>query len=124
RRCPVSNGRESAHATRGLARRSGTGRPRAPSVGAAVALLGMSCVPLELDETSEVCSAEPGRTSPTGQVDPVAATIAQIQGRQHRSNFVDRTVRVTGVVTVAYDAGFYLQSLAPDADPATSEAVF
>lgn len=84
----------------------------------------MSCVPLELDETSEVCSAEPGRTSPTGQVDPVAATIAQIQGRQHRSNFVDRTVRVTGVVTVAYDAGFYLQSLAPDADPATSEAVF
>jgi len=62
--------------------------------------------------------------SSSGDVAPMLASIAQIQGAAHRSPLVDRYVRVEGVVTVTRDDGFYLQSEVPDADPATSEGLF
>jgi len=51
--------------------------------------------------------------------------INQIQGITHRSPMDGETIaKVTGVVTVVDGEGFYLQSLAPDNDERTSEAIF
>ncbi len=58
---------------------------------------------------------------PTGQ----KATIAQIQGAAHRSPMLGQQVKeVRGVVTATDDAGFWMQSLTSDDDPATSEGVY
>ncbi len=58
---------------------------------------------------------------PTGQT----ATIAQIQGAAHRSPLVGKQVKdVSGVVTATDDDGFWMQSLTPDDDPATSEGIY
>ena len=55
---------------------------------------------------------------------PPLVTIAAIQGASHVSPYERETVRVEGVVTVLAPRGFYLESLRPDEDPATSEAVY
>ena len=58
---------------------------------------------------------------------PVATplTIAEIQGAGQLSAHIDVLVVTEGVVTaLKFNSGFFLQSLAADADPATSEAVF
>jgi 2',3'-cyclic-nucleotide 2'-phosphodiesterase / 3'-nucleotidase / 5'-nucleotidase len=51
-------------------------------------------------------------------------TIAQIQGASHVSPLLYGNVETSGVVTATATNGFYLQSLTPDADIATSEAIF
>ncbi len=51
--------------------------------------------------------------------------IATIQGMSHTSPLVGQNVAgVEGVVTVLRTNGFYLQDTLPDANPATSEAIF
>ncbi|MGW4642455.1 ExeM/NucH family extracellular endonuclease [Sphaerisporangium sp. NPDC004334] len=60
---------------------------------------------------------------------PADHQIAQVQGGGATSPLAGQTVRVEGVVTADYQGtgslgGFYLQDPTPDADPATSDAVF
>ncbi len=57
---------------------------------------------------------------------PVAtATVAQLQGAQHRSPLEgDLVADVTGIVTAKAGNGFWLQSTAPDSSEATSEGLF
>jgi uncharacterized protein len=56
---------------------------------------------------------------------PQGETIAQIQGAGHISPFRNKMVsNVKGVVTVVQSDGFYLQSITPDDNPATSEGIF
>jgi len=52
-------------------------------------------------------------------------TIAKIQGAGHISPYRGQSVvDVHGIVTVLCSDGFYLQSIQPDGDPATSEGIF
>jgi len=65
----------------------------------------------------------PDQPSPTADVEGNA--IAEIQGAGHISPYRNQDVKnVEGVVTVLQSYGFYLQSVAPDDDPATSEGIF
>jgi uncharacterized protein len=74
----------------------------------------------------------PEMPTPTRQPTPVPSpilpqgeTIAQIQGAGHISPFRNKMVsNVKGVVTVVQSDGFYLQSITPDDNPATSEGIF
>ena len=50
--------------------------------------------------------------------------IGQVQGAAHLSPLSGQIVEVEGIVTRARSNGYYVQSQAPDADPATSEALF
>jgi predicted extracellular nuclease len=53
------------------------------------------------------------------------ATINEIQGAGHISPLVGQSVSgVAGIVTALRSNGFYLQDPSPDADPATSDAIF
>jgi hypothetical protein len=56
--------------------------------------------------------------------DPTVIPIGQVQGAAHLSPLSGQIVEVEGIVTVRRSNGFYFQSQAPDADPATSEALF
>ena len=56
--------------------------------------------------------------------DPIAATIAQIQGAAHRSPLEGQVVTSEGVVTLVRSNGFYVQDPTGDGDARTSEAVF
>jgi hypothetical protein len=52
-------------------------------------------------------------------------TIAEIQGAGHFSPYVDESVsNVRGIVTIIRVDGFYMESVKPDDDPATSEGIF
>lgn len=56
-------------------------------------------------------------------------TIAETQGESHVSPYVDKYVKnVSGIVTAIvkdrYDVGFYMQSIDPDENPKTSEAIY
>jgi uncharacterized protein len=52
-------------------------------------------------------------------------SIAEIQGAGHFSPYENQTVtNVRGIVTVIRADGFYMESLTPDDDPATSEGIF
>ncbi|MEO8632033.1 MAG: lamin tail domain-containing protein [Chloroflexota bacterium] len=54
-----------------------------------------------------------------------ATRIHTIQGASHRSALTGTLVlNVPGIVTAKASNGFYIQDPAPDADPATSEAIF
>ncbi len=56
---------------------------------------------------------------------PVAIVpIHDIQGAAHLSPLANQTVGTTGVVTAVKGNGFYVQDPSPDANPATSEAIF
>ena len=60
--------------------------------------------------------------NPTHSLGP---TISEIQGAGHISTFENQEVNhVHGIVTVIRADGFYLQSLIPDEDPATSEGIY
>lgn len=50
--------------------------------------------------------------------------VHEVQGSDWRSPLEGQTVAVNGVVTHVTDAGLYLESLAPDSDPGTSEGLF
>ena len=65
----------------------------------------------------------PDQPSPTDDVE--GNMIAKIQGPGHISPYRNQDVnQVEGVVTVVQSDGFYLQSMVPDDDPATSEGIF
>ena len=78
------------------------------------------------------CVAQAPATSPTATMPVVSSPtndggtpINQIQGVTHRSPLEGETLaRVSGVVTAVNGEGFYLQSLSPDGDDRTSEAIF
>ena len=55
---------------------------------------------------------------------PPATRIREVQGAAHRSPVDGGRADVPGIVTAVAARGFYLQDPEPDADPATSEAVF
>ncbi len=55
---------------------------------------------------------------------PVNTPIHEVQGDDFVSPFVGQELAVTGVITLRTDAGLYIESLAPDRDPATSEGLF
>ncbi len=72
-----------------------------------------------------------GGTSPPPPPAPTVTAIHTIQGAAHRSPLVGQVVQTTGIVTAvdrtdsgAQNIGYWLQDPKPDADPATSEAVF
>ena len=78
------------------------------------------------------CLPKTPAAAPTAtQIIPLSLTndgstpISQIQGITHRSPLEGNTIaKVTGVVTAVDGEGFYLQSLAPDDDERTSEAIY
>ncbi len=77
--------------------------------------------------TTEAVSPEPtsAEVEPSPTPAPVGETIAQIQGAGHVSPFRSLMVSdVSGVVTVVKSDGFWMQSVEPDDDPATSEGLF
>ncbi len=57
-------------------------------------------------------------------VNPPLAPIHEIQGSSHTSPKAGLLVRTQGVVTAKLSNGFYIQDANPDADDATSEAIF
>ena len=56
--------------------------------------------------------------------DPVALSISQIQGEDHRSSFAGQVVITTGIVTAVDTNGFYLQSATGDGNTRTSDGIF
>jgi hypothetical protein len=69
----------------------------------------------------------PGAASAPCPVEPPPATprtISEIQGTTDTSPFAGTDVITSGVVTGRKSNGFFMQSTAPDANPATSEGVF
>ncbi len=70
----------------------------------------------EVTEVTEFGVEVPSRAGPS---------IAEIQGAGHFSPFEGQTVTdVHGIVTVIRADGFYMQSMVPDDDPATSEGIY
>ncbi|MGC4087899.1 MAG: lamin tail domain-containing protein [Polyangiaceae bacterium] len=66
-----------------------------------------------------------GNVGTGGSSEPGPLRIHDLQGRAHRSPYENtRANNVPGVVTYLSSNGFYLQDPTPDADDATSEAVF
>src|SRR5262245_52278292 len=60
-----------------------------------------------------------------GVASAAPARIHDIQGKSHVSPMAGQEVtEVPGIVTAAKDNGFFMQDPEPDADTATSEAVF
>ena len=61
-----------------------------------------------------------------GADDPTVAAvgIAAVQGPGERSPYEGQRARIEGIVTLRMDEGAFVQSLAPDADPATAEGLF
>lgn len=67
-----------------------------------------------------------GGQSPAGAAAPLVA-IAEVQGHGAQSPLLGRSLRIEGVVTLAFrdgQGGVFVQSLAPDANPATAEGLF
>ena len=99
-------------------------------IGLSVLLLGcepqMSPTPtLELEPSPALPTSTPLPTPMPSPTPQQGETIPQIQGAGHISPFRNKTVtNVKGIVTVVQSDGFYLQSIVPDDDPATSEGIF
>jgi hypothetical protein len=76
--------------------------------------------------TNDPQVAKPSQTTLAGQpVSPCGITISEIQGAGHVSPLVNQEVtNVHGMVTVRRANGFYMQSITPDDDPATSEGIY
>ncbi len=74
----------------------------------------------------DTLNTPPNPTPPAGQpVGPAGITIAEIQGAGHVSPLANQEVTgVHGIVTVRRADGFYMQSIFPDDDPATSEGIY
>ena len=78
---------------------------------------------LDGDDPPDTMAADVGssfRVSPPVTPTPIHA----IQGAAHVSPLVEQNVVTTGIVTAVRPNGFFLQDPSPDADPATSEAIF
>ncbi|MEA3326995.1 MAG: endonuclease/exonuclease/phosphatase family protein [Chloroflexota bacterium] len=77
---------------------------------------------IDIDEETTASSLT-AQESPTPE--RVGNTIAEIQGAGHITPYRNQEVQhVEGVVIFVQSDGFYLQSLVPDGDPATSEGIF
>ncbi|WP_109830760.1 choice-of-anchor I family protein [Reichenbachiella versicolor] len=59
-----------------------------------------------------------------GDNDFTTTAISAIQGAGHTSPMEDTDVQIEGIVTGTDENGFYVQDLAPDTDPKTSEALY
>lgn len=61
-----------------------------------------------------------------GDDDFTITKISEIQGESHMSSFVDQDVKIQGIVTGIFDFGngFYVQDIAPDDNPKTSEGIY
>ncbi len=70
------------------------------------------------------CSGELPTPFGASACDGTHIPIGQIQGTDWRSNLQGERVSVHGVVTALNDRGLYLESLEPDDDPRSSEALF
>jgi predicted extracellular nuclease len=80
------------------------------------------------------CSSSSSTNSTQPDATPVATTVGQIQGSGSASPLIDVAVSVSGIVTGDFQdndadtannlGGFYLQSISPDSDAATSEGLF
>jgi len=67
----------------------------------------------------------PATEIPQPTATPEGETIMQIQGAGHISPYRNQMVtNVEGIVTVVRSNGFYMQSITPDEDLATSEGIF
>lgn len=96
----------------------------------------MICISLLLFVSLTGCEREKETTTPTLEnvievtestttPEKKGNTIPEIQGAGHISPFRNQQVTgVEGIVTVKTSDGFYMQSLMPDSDPATSEGIF
>jgi predicted extracellular nuclease len=78
---------------------------------------------------SDSPSPTPTPTPTSSCAVPVTNEIADVQGTGDASPLAGQTVRVEGVVTADFQgtnqlSGFYVQDPTPDANPATSDAVF
>ena len=74
----------------------------------------------EIATATEIPATEPPQATAT----PQGETIMQIQGPGHISPYRNQMVtNVEGIVTVVRSNGFYMQSINPDEDPATSEGI-
>jgi uncharacterized protein len=99
-------------------------------VGLALALALTSCAAgaqVVPSETPLPAESSPTATTlpPTAIPEPEGITIAAIQGAAHISPYRgEEVLGVEGIVTVVKSDGFYMQSAAPDSDPATSEGIF
>ena len=83
-------------------------------------LMCVSCV-------AQTPAASPTKTSPatSSPTNDGSTPISQIQGLTHRSPMEGKTIaKVSGMVTAVDGEGFYLQSMAPDGDDRTSEALY
>jgi predicted extracellular nuclease len=95
-------------------------------------LMVTSCTrptPVQLSPTAESVApptaTEEPEMKPSATQLPEGDTISKIQGAGHISPYRNQNVSdVEGVVTVTSFDGFYMQSIAPDDDPATSEGIF
>ena len=78
----------------------------------------MPTITKEADDPSpQVVAVDPGVSG--------TITISSIQGAGHVSPFENQQVEgIHGIVTAIRADGFYMQSLVPDNDPATSEGIY
>ena len=78
--------------------------------------------PLARIHEAQGASRRPGGAVALADQPPVR--IHEIQGASHVSPMVDTLVSTQGIVTAKRANGFFVQDPEPDADPATSEAIF
>ena len=88
-------------------------------------MLATEVIPTDLQYSTpdQTKAVDPSITdNPTHSQGP---TISEIQGAGHISTFENQEVyHVHGIVTVIRADGFYMQSLIPDENPATSEGIY
>ena len=90
-------------------------------------LVGEANETLNLSLSNPVGNIEIVDATATGTItndDPVALSIGQIQGEDHRSAFAGQVVITTGIVTAVDTNGFYLQSATGDGNARTSDGIF
>lgn len=89
-----------------------------------------SCAALTAAALTAGLLSAPAGATPAGPCDtPPDREIAEVQGNGPATPLAGQTVRVEGVVTADFQrsdqlGGFFLQDPTPDADPATSDALF
>jgi predicted extracellular nuclease len=81
--------------------------------------------PTVMPTNEEISTETPATSTPAFTPTPEGLTISQIQAAEHISPYRNQPVEsVPGIVTVVRSDGFYMQSITPDEDPATSEGLF
>ena len=104
----------------------GSGPTPAPSNTTAVLRLNDGCVDTDNNASDFTIGAPTPRnsSSPLKPCSVALTPIHDIQGASHISPKVGMFVKTTGIVTAKRTNGFYIQDPNPDADEATSEAIF